>query len=365
MARPLSFPLRRVLASSCAATTRKTTIIHFSKRHHFIDALKLAMNTPILNAADGAWNLLARFGHMLGHNCAVIDGNQLRKLSLALGRRELHPGLDIKADMADYGTALPPGYHMPYFTTGGVAEELAIDPHEVKTAAPWPFTRKMWTGGRMRWLGEDVTLEVNDYAEERIKLIGTAPGKSEDGSEVVLAQIAMEVWGPKGRAITEERSWVFHREATAPSPAAEKAMHDAVIGGPSTVKDVPRDGAYPQRHLRWSLMDLFRFSALTLDRRVIRYDLAWSTAVEEHPTSVVHVMLLLINMLDYWRDHCLDRGLELREIRYQVVAPVYAGETYVISADRVRGAAGDGFLRWDLVVSKEGKTCMTGDILGM
>lgn len=40
----------------------------------------------------------------------------------------------------------------------------------------------------------------------------------------------------------ENRSWIFRPEATSASPAAEKVLRDAVIRGPSTVKDVLQDG---------------------------------------------------------------------------------------------------------------------------
>ncbi|KAJ2969778.1 hypothetical protein NUW58_g9898 [Xylaria curta] len=180
---------------------------------------------------------------------------------------------------------------------------------------------------------------------------------------MVLVRVEKEFWGPRGLALVDERSWIFRPEATDASPAAERALRDAVVRGPSTVTDVPRDGAYPQRYLRWSPTGLFRFSALTFNGHKIHYDPTWSAAVEGHPACVVHGPLNLINMLDYWRDHCAGGTREVREISYRAVAPVYAGETYEISAAGAKDAA-DGS-RWEVLVSKDGTTCMTGDILGV
>jgi hydroxyacyl-ACP dehydratase HTD2-like protein with hotdog domain len=77
---------------------------------------------------------------------------------------------------------------------------------------------------------------------------------------------------------------------------------------------------------------------------------------------VVHGPLNLINMLDYWRDHCSVDGGKVREISYRAVAPIYAGETYDISVQA--HTAEEGSPLWAVLVQKEGRTCMTGEILG-
>lgn len=85
--------------------------------------------------------------------------------------------------------------------------------------------------------------------------------------------------------------------------------------------------------------------------------------MEGHPACVVHGPLNLICMLDYWRDFCAGgKGRRVREISYRAVAPVYAGETYEISAEE--GKEDGDVVTWDVLVNKEGKTCMTGHIVG-
>ncbi|KAI0876419.1 hypothetical protein GGS24DRAFT_451348 [Hypoxylon argillaceum] len=182
---------------------------------------------------------------------------------------------------------------------------------------------------------------------------------------MVLVEVEKEFWGPGGLALVDQRSWIFRPEATSASPAAEKVLREAVIRGPSTVKDVLQDGGHPNRYLRWSPTGLFRFSALTFNGHKIHYDPTWSASVEGHPACVVHGPLNLVNMLDYWRDHCAGEGRRVREIVYRAVAPIYAGETYEISAGGAEEEVEGEGLRWDVLVTKEGRTCMTGDILGV
>ncbi|GAW18431.1 hypothetical protein ANO14919_079060 [Xylariales sp. No.14919] len=314
-------------------------------------------------AADAASSLLSRFQGETRTATQVLDGNQLQKLSLTLGRRALHPGLDVAAHPPPEGTVIPPGYHLVYFTPGGVEEELGADGTDTSYNAPAPFTRRMWAGGRMRWLGDGVELRVGDEVREETRLLSATAKRSRDGGEMVLVEVLKEFYGPRGLALVDERNWIFRPEATIASPAAEATLREAVIRGPSTVKDVPQDGAYPLRQLRWSPTGLFRFSALTFNGHKIHYDPTWSTTVEGHPACVVHGPINLISMLDYWRDHCapIDGGRGIREIKYRAVAPIYAGETYDVFA---QGAAEAGEERREMLVRKQGRECMKGTILG-
>ncbi|TGJ82856.1 hypothetical protein E0Z10_g5914 [Xylaria hypoxylon] len=277
-------------------------------------------------AAEAAASLLSRFEGKTRTATQVLDGNQLQKLSLTLG--------------------------------GGVEDELGLDGTDASYNAPAPFSRRMWAGGRMQWLGHGVEIRVGDQVTEETRLVSATPKRSRDGGEMVLVLVRKEFCGPRGLALVDERSWIFRPETMVTSPAAEGKLREAIIRGPSAVKDVPQDGAYPQRQLRWSPTGLFRFSALTFNGHKIHYDPTWSTAVEGHPACVVHGPINLISMLDYWRDHCAAEGRGVKEISYRAVSPIYAGEMYGISAEET------GESRWEVLVRKEGKACMSGQILG-
>ncbi|KAI1814928.1 hypothetical protein GGS20DRAFT_545858 [Poronia punctata] len=336
-------------------------------RRHYSGAVPVAV--PV-TAEQAAANLLSRFKGETSVSRQTLDANQLCKLHLTLGKRrrgEKKKQQQHQQPVVKIGTEVPRGHHLVYFTPTDVESELGNDGSDASFNAPWPFTRRMWAGGRMRWCGGAaqnaeacVALKVGDEVEERTRLVDAVPKRSRDGGQMVLVNVEKEFWGPRGLALVDERSWIFRPEATGSSPAAEKALRDAVIRGPSTMEDIPQDGgAYPKRQLRWSPTGLFRFSALTFNGHKIHYDPTWSTAVEGHPACVVHGPLNLINMLDYWQDHCAAGG-KVREISYRAVAPIYAGETYAISAKSMET---DG--RWEVLVEKDGKTCMRGEIVGV
>ncbi|KAH8668510.1 hypothetical protein BX600DRAFT_538463 [Xylariales sp. PMI_506] len=321
------------------------------------------------SAAEAAAKLVSDFAGQAITRRQLLDGNQLQKLSLTLGRRELHPGgdggggsLSVAADPPPPGTPLPPGYHLVYFTPDGVESELGSDGTDRTFNSPAPFTRRMWAGGRMRWANP--LLRVGDVAEERTRLLSATPKRSRDGSEMVLVDVEKEFWGPEGLAVVDQRtlarSWIFRTELPAATEEVAAPVEVAVTRGPSVIEDEKTEGAaYPRRRFRWSPVGLFRFSALTFNGHKIHYDQPWSISIENHPGVVVHGPLNLINMLDYWRD-ALGGGAKLGEISYRALSPLYAGQTYHIQAsDKVSAAKGS---QWEILVERDGVLCMKGSI---
>jgi hydroxyacyl-ACP dehydratase HTD2-like protein with hotdog domain len=108
----------------------------------------------------------------------------------------------------------------------------------------------------------------------------------------------------------------------------------------------------------WSPIGLFRFSALTFNAHKIHYDQTWSVGIENHKGLVVHGPINLLNMLDYWRDVCGKGIKEVAEVVYRATSPLYAGDVYQVLSTVAEGDAG----KYDMVVEKDGKKCLTGTI---
>ncbi|OLN89990.1 Mesaconyl-C(4)-CoA hydratase 1 [Colletotrichum chlorophyti] len=311
------------------------------------------------NATDAASKLLETFAGKNVIRKQVLDSNQLQRLSLTLNRKHLHPDLDVSRDPPVNGTPLPPGYHLVYFTPASVESELGPDGSDKTFNAPAPFTRRMWAGGKMQFV-EGASLKVGEDIEERTRLVAATPKKSRSGDEMVLVDIEKEFWGRDGLLVKDQRSWIFRPEvnvsvaaATAPS-RSEKPL----VSGPSTITDQTCPDGRTIRHLRWSPVGLFRFSALTFNGHMIHYNEPWTKDIERHPQVVVHGPLSLINMLDYWRDVYGQEGREVRQIGYRALSPLYAGDEYVI-----RTAAAKGGTKYEIVVEKGDTLCMRGEII--
>lgn len=178
----------------------------------------------------------------------LIDGNQLQKLSLTLGRATIgHHNITERPPPT--GTPLPPGYHLVYFTPNGVETELGPDGSDRTYNAAAPFSRRMWAGGNMTWLADGEgnssapLLRVGDEIEERTKLLTATAKKSRSAGEMVLVEVEKEFWGPQGLALVDKRSWVFRPEVDPTAKAYEPTTVTPTIRGPTLIKDVHESGS--------------------------------------------------------------------------------------------------------------------------
>lgn len=189
------------------------------------------------SASEAASRLIESFSDTVAVRKQLLDANQLQKLSLTLGRSSLHD-VDISELPPPDGTPIPAGYHLVYFTPNGLENELGPDGTDRTFNAPAPYSRRMWAGGSLKWHDNNV-LRVGDVAEERTKLKSAIAKKSKSGSEMVLVQVEKEVWGPRGLALVDYRSWIFRPEvdASAGVKAIERRMRAA-----TRIHDVKTDG---------------------------------------------------------------------------------------------------------------------------
>lgn len=199
----------------------------------------------LTTAADAAQQMMRTFEGQTKTCRQTLDPHQVQKLSLTLGRRNLHPGLDVASGPPAAGTPLPPGYHLVYFCPAQPEAELGADGTDRTFNAPGPFSRRMWAGGRMSWV-EGTPLRVGDEVEERTRLVGAAAKTSRDGSEMVLVDVEKEFWGPQGLALVDRRSWIFRPPPKGMLAKVGEAVAGSVTGAAgsySRAQDVKLDGS--------------------------------------------------------------------------------------------------------------------------
>jgi hydroxyacyl-ACP dehydratase HTD2-like protein with hotdog domain len=156
----------------------------------------------VLSASQAAEKLGSVFESKTSIRKQVLDANQLQKLCLTLGRRELD-GVDISETPPKVGTPVPPGWHLVYFTPNGLESDLGADGTDRTFNSPAPFTRRMWAGGRMRWQG--APLRVGDEVEERTKFVNATAKTNKAGREMIIVEIEKEFWGPNGLSLVDQR----------------------------------------------------------------------------------------------------------------------------------------------------------------
>ncbi|KAK4171148.1 hypothetical protein QBC36DRAFT_102870 [Triangularia setosa] len=288
-----------------------------------------------------------------------LDGNQLQKLSLTLGRRT-----ELSTEEPPDGTPLPYGYHLVYFTPSQFESFLGADGSDTTFNSPAPFTRRMWAGGEMEW-NPDIPLKIGDRVEETTEILDAKAKKSRDGSEMILVDVEKRFVAPQGLALTDRRSWIFRQPLAAPPPASSSPI-GTILPTKSHIEDVSSpETEFITRRLVWSPVALFQFSALTFNAHMIHFNESWTRQVEGHPNVVVHGPLNLINLMNYWRDCHAHQGGEVRAkgITYRALSPLYAGEEYTIGTESVEDSGGE--TRYGLVVKRGDVVCMRGEVMGV
>ncbi len=129
-----------------------------------------------------------------------LDANQLQRLSATLSRRELAQSLPKN------GTPLPACYHLAYFTPSQLEEELGQDGTDTMFNPPRPFTRRMWAGGELEWIGGEANrLKIEQEVKETTKLVSAAGKKTKAGEEMVVVGVEKAYENEKTVALIDRR----------------------------------------------------------------------------------------------------------------------------------------------------------------
>ena len=171
------------------------------------------------------------------------------------------------------GAPLPLLHHWLYFWDVRSPEGLGRDGHPARGGflPPVPLPRRMWAGGRLKFLeplvlGECVT---------RTSTILKVEAKSGRSGNLVFVTVEHEISGAHALLLVEEQDIVY-REAAAPGS----------ISGPAG--DAGPQGARWRRDIFPDTVLLFRYSALTMNGHRIHYDRPYAMVEEAYPALVVH-----------------------------------------------------------------------------
>ena len=286
----------------------------------------------------------------------ALDPDQLHRLSRTLKRSSIYPDLPLEGRLSanplsgcpiiDYGTPLPPGYHLAYFTPTSHNTELGPDGTDLAFSPPAPFTRRMWAGGRIEWHKYHPLRVGTCLATETSRLVSAVVKRNRAGEEMIVVGVEKEYRnGPdEGEvSLVDRRDWVFREKlqegAAEASLARQEEGQDGRLRGKEEIEamlpskvDSNDSPILRTRDFVQTPTSLFRFSALTFNAHMIHYSRDWARQMEGQRDIVVHGPLNLINMLDLWRDSQQgDRGNGYAipaSINYRATAPFYVGETY-------------------------------------
>lgn len=252
----------------------------------------------------------------------AIDVDHLRRW---IGRTERQEDVVTAARVAEVaatldrpaapsvGDPLPALWHWAFFTPKAPLATLSQDGHPKLGGfmPPIPLPRRMWVGGRLRFLAP---LRVGDRAV-RTTEVRDVSAKTGSSGALVFLTLRHEIATGDGPAIVEEQDLVYRERATGTArPAA-----------PAAPTELPpadwRDGLLP------GPVQLFRYSAVTFNAHRIHYDAAYARDEEGYPGLVVHGPLTAT---------LLAEGLAARSwsplatFDFRAVQPLFAGRPMAV-----------------------------------
>lgn len=197
------------------------------------------------------------------------------------------------------GAPLPLLHHWLYFWDVRPPAGVGVDGHPARGGflPPVSLPRRMWAGGRLRFLqplliGETVT---------RVSTIMKVEAKSGRSGNLVFVTVRHALSGAGGAAVVEEQDIVY-RDAAAPG-SISLPRGDTVAPNSGWRRDIMPD-----------TLLLFRYSALTMNGHRIHYDRPYAMNEEAYPALVVHGPLQATLMADLAAPH-LDRPIAGFEFR--------------------------------------------------
>jgi 3-methylfumaryl-CoA hydratase len=204
-------------------------------------------------------------------------------------------------------TVLPPLWHWLYFLPKQRQSEIGPDGHPKRGGflPPVPLPRRMWAGGRLRWLPQN-PLRVGDAVQRRSS-IASVTHKAGRTGDLLFVLVKHEVHNDKGLALMEEHDIVYRAGAQ--------------VGDPVPPPVAAEQGASWQRKIAPDDVLLFRYSALTFNGHRIHYDRKYVTKVEGYPGLIVHGPLIATLLVDLVRRHLPDAFIQC--FHFKAVRPTF------------------------------------------
>ena len=208
---------------------------------------------------------------------------------------------------------LPLLHHWLYFWDVRPSADLGADGHPQRGGflPPVPLPRRMWAGGRIKFIA---ALRLGERVERKSRILAVE-GKRGKSGPLVFVTIRHELVGKNGLAIVEEQDIVF-RDAAVPGSFIRPA------------NPAPKPSQWRREIVPDTVM-LFRYSALTMNGHRIHYDRPYAIAEEAYPGLVVHGPLQATLLADF-----AERKLErpLTRFEYRGLAPAFDQESLGICA---------------------------------
>lgn len=219
------------------------------------------------------------------------------------------------------GEVLPLLHHWLYFWNVQPPAGLGNDGHPAKGGflPPVPLPRRMWAGGRLKFVA---ALRLGERVTKRSKIL-KVEAKSGKSGDLVFVTVEHTISNENGTAIVEEQDLVYRGAAapgSIPAPGADTDAPEVAWHAPVTPDPVL----------------LFRYSALTMNGHRIHYDRPYAMDEEAYPGLVVHGPLQATLLADL---AVRNLGRPLATFDFRGMSPAFDGTTLHVCGEASGGGA--------------------------
>lgn len=266
-----------------------------------------------------------------------------------------------KVPESDHSKCLPPAHHLVYFNPAYPEDELLSDGTDPNQSPGYPFVRRMWAGGYVRYNPES-GIKVDNSRHACVEGIRDVTIKGKSGEEKVFVGIERRfapvlqgetdnavrsrLWEEKesefGESrIIERRNIVFmydktpeeleamRRQGSAPGPTKILKRMSPLTCSKRRIANSPTAQHPPtfSHTLVPTPALLFRYSALTFNAHAIHLDPLYCKEVEGHRNLLFHGPLSFTLLVTLLQNHISKRkGAVIESIEYRNLAPLYCSE---------------------------------------
>lgn len=212
------------------------------------------------------------------------------------------------------GAPLPPLWHWLHFLPIFRLKDAGYDGHAALGGflPPVPLPRRMWAGGRLRFL-EPLRIGQELRKTSTVMKVDHKAGRSGD---LVFVTVRHQIFDGEILGVEEEHDIVYRQP---PDPGAAVP----------TPPEAPVASAF-SRVIAPDPVLLFRYSALTFNGHRIHYDQPFCTGTEGYEGLVVHGPLLATFLLDLLRREMPDAVV--RRFAFRAVSTVFDTEAFSVHA---------------------------------
>jgi 3-methylfumaryl-CoA hydratase len=207
---------------------------------------------------------------------------------------------------------IPPLAHWLFFLPQSPEKDLSPDGHPARGGfwPPFPLPRRMWAGGRVRFLRP---MEF-DLEYERCSTITNIKFTEGKTGKLAFLTLQHDIRRDSKSYVVEEQDIVYRNPSTASSQIKAQKSGDKAksFDHLRTVSTTP--------------ITLFRFSALTYNSHRIHYDETFARDEEGYEERLVHGPLMAIMLMDHYRQNASEK--RVREFAFRAKQPVFVNTDF-------------------------------------